>query len=39
VWAYFARAFGFQIVGTIEEKPGIPPGPQHVLEITRTIQA
>jgi zinc/manganese transport system substrate-binding protein len=38
VWAYFARAFGFQIVGTIEEKPGIPPGPQHVLEITRTIQ-
>ena len=38
VWAYFARAFGFQIVGTIEEKPGIPPGPQHVLEITRGIQ-
>jgi zinc/manganese transport system substrate-binding protein len=39
VWAYFARAFGFQIAGTIEEKPGIPPGPQHVLEVTRAIQA
>jgi zinc/manganese transport system substrate-binding protein len=39
VWAYFARAFGFQIAGTIEEKPGIPPGPQHVLEVTRAIEA
>lgn len=39
VWAYFARAFGIQLAGTIEEKPGIPPGPQHVLEVTRTIQA
>ena len=30
VWVYFANTFGFQLVGTIEEKPGIAPGPQHV---------
>ncbi len=30
VWGYFAAAFGFRLVGTIEEKPGIAPGPRHV---------
>ncbi len=30
VWAYFASTFGFGLVGTIEEKPGISPGPRHV---------
>ncbi len=30
VWVYFAAAFGFELVGTIEEKPGIAPGPQHL---------
>lgn len=30
VWAYFASTFGFRLVGTIEEKPGISPGPRHV---------
>ena len=30
VWVYFATTFGFQLIGTIEEKPGIAPGPQHV---------
>ena len=39
VWAYFARAFGMKIVGTIEERPGIPPGPQHVRQITDQIKA
>ena len=37
VWAYFARLFGIQLVGTIEEKPGIPPGPQHVRQITELV--
>jgi ABC-type Zn uptake system ZnuABC Zn-binding protein ZnuA len=37
VWAYFARAFGLQLVGTIEERPGIPPGPQHVIQVTDKI--
>lgn len=38
VWAYFARAFGIKLVGTIEERPGIPPGPQHVRQITDQIK-
>ncbi len=39
VWAYFARVFGLQIQGTIEERPGIPPGPQHVRKVTEAIRA
>jgi len=39
VWAYFVRAFGMKISGTIEERPGIPPGPQHVRQITDQIKA
>lgn len=38
VWVYFARAFGIQLVGTIEERPGIPPGPQHVRDLTERIK-
>ncbi len=39
VWVYLARVLGFQIAGTVEERPGIPPGPQHVKEVTQAIQA
>ena len=39
VWVYFARVFGIQLVGTIEERPGIPPGPQHVRQLTEKIKA
>ena len=39
VWAYFARMFGIQIAGTIEERPGIPPGPQHVRQVVETIKS
>jgi zinc/manganese transport system substrate-binding protein len=39
VWAYFARVFGIQLAGTIEERPGIPPGPQHLLQITERIKS
>ncbi len=39
VWVYFARAFGMKLAGTIEERPGIPPGPQHVRQITQQIKA
>jgi zinc/manganese transport system substrate-binding protein len=38
VWVYFARVFGLQLAGTIEERPGIPPGPQHVRDLTARIQ-
>jgi zinc/manganese transport system substrate-binding protein len=37
VWVYFARIFGIQLSGTIEERPGIPPGPQYVKDITNRI--
>ena len=39
VWVYFARAFNIKLAGTIEERPGIPPGPQHVRQITQQIKA
>lgn len=39
VWAYFASTFGFQLVGTIEEKPGIAPGPRHVTDTVALIKA
>jgi len=28
-WEYFADWLGLKIAGNVEEKPGIPPGPQH----------
>jgi zinc/manganese transport system substrate-binding protein len=39
VWAYFARVFGITLAGTIEERPGIPPGPQHVRQVTDAIKS
>ena len=39
IWVYFARVFDIQLVGTIEERPGIPPGPQHVRDLTENIKA
>ena len=39
VWVYFARVFGIQLLGTIEEKPGIPPGPQHVRQVIDTVRS
>jgi len=39
VWAYFVRVFGMQLLGTIEERPGIPPAPQHVRQVLQRIKA
>lgn len=39
VWIYFSRAFGIQLMGTVEERPGIPPGPQHVRQVTELVQS
>jgi zinc/manganese transport system substrate-binding protein len=39
VWVYFARIFGIQLTGTVEERPGIPPGPQHVKQVTDLIRS
>ena len=29
-WSYFERSLGLEVVATLEEKPGIPPGPAYV---------
>jgi zinc/manganese transport system substrate-binding protein len=39
VWVYFARVFGIRLMGTVEERPGIPPGPQHVRQITELVRS
>jgi zinc/manganese transport system substrate-binding protein len=37
-WPNFAKAFGLEIVGTIEPKPGIPPTPSHTLHVINLIR-
>ena len=37
-WHYTAKVLGFEIVDTVEEKPGIPPGPRHQVELTRKLK-
>ena len=38
-WPNFAKAFGLDVVGYLEPKPGIPPTPQHKLEIVNLMAA
>jgi zinc/manganese transport system substrate-binding protein len=35
---YFANRFGLVVAIELEPKPGIPPGPRHVLKVIQTIQ-
>jgi zinc/manganese transport system substrate-binding protein len=37
-WSYFADAFGFDVVSTIEPIPGIPPTARHLQELVGIIQ-
>ncbi|HEY3215799.1 MAG TPA: metal ABC transporter substrate-binding protein [Candidatus Eisenbacteria bacterium] len=37
-WSYFARAFGFEVVDFVEPRPGIPPSPNHVAELTAQMK-
>jgi len=37
-WPYFYRAFGFVEGGTIEDRPGIPPSPQHLAGLIRGMR-
>ncbi|MCK5850226.1 MAG: zinc ABC transporter substrate-binding protein [Kiritimatiellae bacterium] len=37
-WVYFVKLFGVESVGTVEPKPGIPPSPKHVLELTSMMK-
>jgi ABC-type Zn uptake system ZnuABC Zn-binding protein ZnuA len=37
-WVYFVTLFGLEEAGTVEPKPGIPPSPRHVLELTKMMK-
>ena len=37
-WIYFADAFGLEIAGYIEPKPGIPPSAKHVQNVIKLIK-
>jgi ABC-type Zn uptake system ZnuABC Zn-binding protein ZnuA len=37
--AYFARRFGLLVVGYVEPRPGVPPSPSHVAELTGLMRA
>jgi ABC-type Zn uptake system ZnuABC Zn-binding protein ZnuA len=38
-FAYFARAFGLEVIDQLEPKPGIPPSPSHLADVIRKMQA
>jgi len=38
-WIYLAKILGFEIVGSIQSKPGIEPGPKHIEELKSIIAA
>ena len=37
-WPYFCRAFGLQELGIIEDRPGVPPSPQHLAALIRQMR-
>jgi ABC-type Zn uptake system ZnuABC Zn-binding protein ZnuA len=37
-WFYTGKRLGFEIAASIEERPGIPPGPRYQLELTRRLK-
>jgi ABC-type Zn uptake system ZnuABC Zn-binding protein ZnuA len=37
-WVYFLTLFGIEEAGTVEPKPGIPPSPRHVAELTKLMR-
>jgi ABC-type Zn uptake system ZnuABC Zn-binding protein ZnuA len=36
---YLAERFGFEVMGTLEPKPGLPPSPSHLAELVPRMQA
>ena len=38
-WTNFADAFGLDVIGYVEPKPGIPPTPQHTLDVINAMKA
>jgi zinc/manganese transport system substrate-binding protein len=39
VWVYLAGALGFKVIASIEQKPGIQPGPGSLRELEETIKS
>jgi len=37
-WPNFTKRFGLEVVGEIEPRPGIPPGPRHTVEIIQMMK-
>jgi zinc/manganese transport system substrate-binding protein len=37
-WPYFAQAFGLEVAGFVEARPGIPPSPSHTAELERLMK-
>ena len=38
-WPNFAERFGLDVIGYVEPKPGIPPSPQHTLDLDQRDEA
>jgi zinc/manganese transport system substrate-binding protein len=38
-WTNFADAFGIEVIGYVEPRPGIPPTPQHTLDVIQAMKA
>jgi zinc/manganese transport system substrate-binding protein len=38
-WTYFEHRFNLDVVAELEPKPGIPPGPAHILDVINTIKS
>jgi len=39
LWSYAARRFDFEIIGHVEDRPGIPPTPKHVAVLQTRVRA
>lgn len=38
-WSYLAHRYGFQVIGQLEPKPGIPPSARHISELIARMKA
>jgi zinc/manganese transport system substrate-binding protein len=38
-WSYFAKAFGCEVIGSVEPRPGVPPPPKHIQSLTGLMKA
>jgi len=37
-WTYFSGRFGFEIIGELEPKPGVPPSPSHLMNVVNMVK-